>query len=279
MRIAFADLDDTLLAPDKSIPGRNLEALDRISACGLEFVPCTGRPLVGVPQVLLDHPSVGHVVGGGGSVVYELGARSDGGARPVRTIHKQLLGASRTLALYERVKDLDITFDVFADDHVLSERSRYDRLGLFDLDPAFLAALRAMRTPVDLTVPQILEQAHDVQRVTIYWRDPADRALVEQVVDADPSLVRVSSCAVNIEVTDAAATKGSALVWLCGYLGISVGESVAFGDSSNDVSMLEAAGDGVAMGNATCEAMAASDHVCGVCGEAGVGRYLEALLG
>ena len=43
--------------------------------------------------------------------------------------------------------------------------------------------------------------------------------------------------------------------------GIDPQDSMAFGDSENDVSMLKAAGIGVAMGNATAQAKAAADYI------------------
>ena len=82
----------------------------------------------------------------------------------------------------------------------------------------------------------------------------------------------------NVEITSVRATKGTALTWLCGHLGISPADAVAFGDSSNDLAMIEAAGDGVAMGNASPEVKAAADHVAPPCAEAGVARYLEPML-
>ena len=46
---------------------------------------------------------------------------------------------------------------------------------------------------------------------------------------------------------------------LAGRLGFSRGQTMACGDASNDIAMLRAAGLGVAMGNATPEAVAAAD--------------------
>lgn len=50
-------------------------------------------------------------------------------------------------------------------------------------------------------------------------------------------------------------------------------------DSGNDLTMLDAAGDGVAMGNANDACRAVADHVCQSCAESGVARYLEELWG
>ena len=54
-------------------------------------------------------------------------------------------------------------------------------------------------------------------------------------------------------------------------MGVPVSEAVAFGDDLNDVPMIEAAGDGVAMGNAKPEVLAVADHVTLDCDHAGVG--------
>lgn len=49
-------------------------------------------------------------------------------------------------------------------------------------------------------------------------------------------------------------------------------------DSGNDLTMLDAADDGVAMGNANDACRAVADHVCQSCAESGVARYPYALL-
>ncbi len=57
------------------------------------------------------------------------------------------------------------------------------------------------------------------------------------------------------------ASKGAAFAWLAARLGVALSETLAIGDGVNDVSLLRAAGLGVAMGNAVPEALAAADAV------------------
>jgi len=57
------------------------------------------------------------------------------------------------------------------------------------------------------------------------------------------------------------ATKGVGLEKVCGFLGISPAQTIAAGDQNNDISMLRAAGLGVAVANATNETKAAADLV------------------
>ena len=97
-------------------------------------------------------------------------------------------------------------------------------------------------------------------------------------VEARPELFCASSIPMNVEVTSVEATKGTALVWLCERLSVDVADTVAFGDSGNDVAMLDVAGDAVAMENASPEVKAHARHVAPRCELAGVARYLEPLL-
>lgn len=54
----------------------------------------------------------------------------------------------------------------------------------------------------------------------------------------------------NIEIMAVGSDKGSALKFIADYLNIKREEIIAFGDNYNDITMLEYAGTGVAMGNA-----------------------------
>ncbi|HLR18419.1 MAG TPA: Cof-type HAD-IIB family hydrolase [Staphylococcus sp.] len=56
-------------------------------------------------------------------------------------------------------------------------------------------------------------------------------------------------------------SKGSAVTALCEKLDVDLSEVVAFGDSSNDISMLEVVGYAVAMGNANDEVKAVADII------------------
>jgi len=64
-----------------------------------------------------------------------------------------------------------------------------------------------------------------------------------------------------LELFDWNAGKGSSLLFLCDYLGIPVSDSYAAGDADNDISMLDAAGCGIAMQNATDKVKAHADVV------------------
>jgi hydroxymethylpyrimidine pyrophosphatase-like HAD family hydrolase len=64
-----------------------------------------------------------------------------------------------------------------------------------------------------------------------------------------------------VEFLNPSASKGAGLAQVCEHLGINMSEVVAFGDGDNDKEMLQLAGTGVAMRNATPGAKEAADVV------------------
>lgn len=78
-----------------------------------------------------------------------------------------------------------------------------------------------------------------------------------------------------LECNPLRATKGNALRWCGTHFGFTMDELLTFGDSLNDVSMLEAAGTGVAMGNAREDVKAMGFPVCLTNDEDGVARYID----
>ena len=68
--------------------------------------------------------------------------------------------------------------------------------------------------------------------------------------------------------------KDSGIRDICAYFQIDPKETMAFGDGENDVSMLNAAGIGVAMGSAPENVMKSADYVTGTAEEAGITQAL-----
>ena len=78
-----------------------------------------------------------------------------------------------------------------------------------------------------------------------------------------------------LELTHIHATKGNALKQLGSMLGIPREEIIAIGDSYNDLSMIEYAGLGVAMGNAPDPVKASAQYVTSANDEDGVAEVVE----
>ena len=84
-----------------------------------------------------------------------------------------------------------------------------------------------------------------------------------------------SSWANNLEVTDKDVSKGNGLKYLCNKLNVSAEDVIAIGDNENDISMIEYAGLGVAMGNAVEKTKSISDLITSTNDEDGVAKVIE----
>lgn len=272
--IVFSDMDGTFLTTDKRVSERSMQALDKLAEHGIEFVPCTGRALVGIPQEVLAHPSVHYAVSSNGAVVSRIACDVEG-AVSSETLRRVPLSRAKALEVLQIARAHDVTFDIFADGHSYLRRDLYDRLAEFvPDDPGTLDSIRWNRTPVDEEPEQTLARIHTLERLAMYWHDPRDR---DEILDA---LSRVDGIAVtrsfpmNIEVMDKSASKGASMSWLVAELGGTLADTIAFGDNFNDIEMLEAAGLGVAVANAEDEVRAAADRVTVSNDDDGVARVI-----
>ncbi|WP_322153341.1 Cof-type HAD-IIB family hydrolase [Paratractidigestivibacter sp.] len=270
VKLVFIDLDGTFVDSQKRVCKRNVRALERAAELGVQFVPCTGRNSSGIPAQIASAPSVRYAVCCNGGSVVDL--------RSGRTLHAEAVETGQVARLYEAVRDLRCTFDVFIGNKVYLERSRWEIMreaaGGDEVMERFLSTLR---TPWDGSMDELLRMG-PVTKLTMLHPDKATERAVRAAVDGVEGLAWTYSLPVNTEVQRAGVNKGSALRWLCGHLGVDVDDAVAFGDGDNDVEMLRAAGDGVAMGNAADDVKACADHVTATCDEAGVAAYLEPLF-
>ena len=73
----------------------------------------------------------------------------------------------------------------------------------------------------------------------------------------------------------AGVTKASGLRQLGELLGIEAGEMMVFGDAENDLSMIEYAGVGVAMGNASDAVKAQANYVAPSVDDGGIAHTVE----
>ncbi len=83
------------------------------------------------------------------------------------------------------------------------------------------------------------------------------------------------SAKVLIEISPMGETKGAAVRFLSAHYGVPIEKCCAVGDNLNDLSMIEAAGVGVAVGNAVDGLKAAADFVSVTNDEGAVARVIE----
>ena len=121
-----------------------------------------------------------------------------------------------------------------------------------------------------------------MQKIQFFFR-PEDNALRLETIRGFsarfPELCATSSTSNNVEVNSVHAGKGNGLRLLCRALGVEAADCLSFGDGTNDLALLEAAGRGVAMANAVQPLKAAADAVCESNTDCGVAKEIARVLG
>ena len=103
-------------------------------------------------------------------------------------------------------------------------------------------------------------------------------AVQEEIRARLPELFTVVQTApFYLEIIPREINKGDGLKQICRALQIDISETIAFGDSENDIPMLRAAGIGVAMGNAVRAVQETADDVTLSNNEDGIAYYLKRL--
>ncbi len=121
---------------------------------------------------------------------------------------------------------------------------------------------------------------HDIGKLFVSHPEIHTTELIEAVRPHAPASMHVTTSGINfVEVTPHGADKGAALERLCTKLDIDRSEVIAFGDNHNDLTMLEWAGRGVAMGNAEDAVKDIADEVTLANHDFGVALILEQLAG
>lgn len=267
-KLILTDLDGTLLRDDKGLSPANRAALVRAAAQGAEVVVATGRFFGGIPRELLELPFLRYFILMNGAKVYD--------RREDRVLYRSEIPLAQAERVMDLLEPLDCTVDCYQNDVGWMERRYFDHLDYYVTDPVSRAMVRSHRRPVDDLRAQVRAGGDTVQKMQAYFPHLELRPQVMALLRREaPGVVQSVSLPTNLELNAAGATKGAALAALCRALGVDPLDTAAFGDGTNDVSMLAAAGVGVAMANGAPETRQAADLVTVSNQEDGVALVLD----
>lgn len=254
IKLILLDLDGTLLTSEKTLSQANYDALRRAHEAGVHIVPSTGRFYGGMPAIIRDLPFVRYVVTVNGAQVYD--------AQENKVLFREEIPLDAAFAVFDELDKLPVIYDCYMGDYGYDDQAMYERIDEFIPEPHANAMVKGTRKPVPDLRTFLREQGRPCQKLQMFFKDMDRRAAeLERLPKLFPDLAITSSIPNNIEINSRDANKGRALRFLSGYLGLDVSETMAFGDGSNDLSMIEAAGVGVAMGNSDPLLFPAADYV------------------
>jgi Cof subfamily protein (haloacid dehalogenase superfamily) len=180
-------------------------------------------------------------------------------------VHRTVpLASAREIILFARERGLHL--NVYLDDQWFAERS--------DEEARIYQHISGVPPVI---VPDLLAitRRRPTKLVLITTEQVATALVAELKAKYGDALYVTKSYPLFVEVTNPAVSKGRALRWLARRLGVPRARVMALGDNMNDADMVEWAGLGVAVGNATPEVLAVADVVCPPVTEEGAAQAIE----
>ena len=269
-KMVVTDMDYTLLNKEKNISERNKRALKAAMDKGILVVVATGRiytsALYYAKLLGISTP----IIASNGAIIRE--EHTD------RTLHQCLLQREAIQEMIRLTREQGLFCHLFSKDTIYTEKItnvsyRYTEWNKY----------MAVEDQVKIKLLESFEDLSEAEKNEIFKavvvdNDNSKLQYIRQEI-LKTGLVTVSrSLADNIEVMNKEVSKGNAVAKLAEMYNINRAEIITIGDNENDISMIEYAGLGVAMGNGDQCLKEKADYITADYMEDGVGLVIEKFI-
>jgi hypothetical protein len=269
IRLIALDIDGTIVGDDLVLHERTIRAVREARRRGVRVSIVTGRMATSGMEFARRLGLTDVIVGYQGAIAREMG---DGREEPLgRLLRHRPLDAATAMEIVEWTRSAGLiphfnhleSLILPADDPRADDYSRF-------------VGGRLMLVP---SLESWLERRRTVTKVIAVGRRPApSEAYPEAAARFAGRAEATISHPEFLEFVAPGVSKGGALRWLARRGGIPMTQVMAIGDQLNDLDMIEAAGHGVAMGNAPDEVRSVAQHVAPHVDEQGAARVIEELV-
>ena len=272
IKLVALDLDGTLFDNSSHISERNLTAIRSITDKGIHVVISTGRPFEGIPFDQIKGTGINYAITANGSGIYEI---STG-----KCLYENAMDEELVTPILNFLLTRDIHMDAFIGGKGYTPVQCVETAQKLTVPSSIKNYIITTRTRLDNILQFIHENQLKVQKMTLNFYPAADgtlidREIVRKFLVSNPSITTVCGGYNNLEFTRADANKGVGLRKLAEILGVNPDATMAIGDTENDLAIIEAAGIGVAMENATDAVKARADYVTTTNTKDGVAAAIE----
>ena len=272
IKLVALDLDGTLFDNSSRISERNLTAFRSITDKGIHVVISTGRPFEGIPFDQIKGTGINYAITANGSGIYEI---STG-----KCLYENAMDEELVTPILNFLLTRDIHMDAFIGGKGYTPVQCVETAQKLTVPSSIKNYIITTRTRLDNILQFIHENQLKVQKMTLNFYPAADGTLIDRetvrkFLVSNPSITTVCGGYNNLEFTRADANKGVGLRKLAEILGVNPDATMAIGDTENDLAIIEAAGIGVAMGNATDAVKARADYVTTTNTKDGVAAAIE----
>ena len=264
VKLIATDLDGTFLTDDKHISQNNMKALKAAVEKGV--LPATGRGLFTMPESVMELDCFRYIITSNGAAIEDMKDKC--------TIYKKQLDSDLTRDIIKYGLDLDIMVEIFIDGRAYTlEKFDKDLVG-YGVNPKFVNWLRDTRTMVE-SFDNILKNDTTVENINLIFTDMNQRVETYNYISEKYNVEITNSIGNNLEIGAKGCSKGEALEFLAGLLGINMAEVMCLGDNDNDRDMIRRSGIGIAVKNADEKLKSSAGYIVSSNNEDGFAEAVE----
>ncbi len=254
-KLIVSDYDGTLVSANGTISEKNIKAIKNYVNAGGIFAISTGRLPSAILPVAQKLDLKGLLCCGQGTVIIDIESG--------KVIFDAKLSLETTLSACRKMEEMKLNilaFDLWeyysSEDNVLLKA--YEEVSGTDAVLVKGKKLSKFISEKNMSVYKLI--------ALVEAKDNAD--VLAKLKEADiPDCEITKSLDFLVEVVNNNYSKGTSVAFLAKHYGIAPDKTVAIGDNCNDITMIEAAGFGVAVKNADAALKEKADFVCGFTNE------------
>lgn len=264
------DMDGTLLNDRKEISSENKQAIEKAKAAGVKVIICTGRLFESAVYydgyLGLNNP----IISANGAYIKD---RKSG-----EVIYKAKLGKENCFQILKVLRKYNIAPNFQTPYGVYTEENNPGYEMYLKINKELPEDRKMKINLVENWDKTFNEQEEDILKCIAIEQD------IEKLKKAKNELLNnsqfeiASSFRNNFEVMTAGISKGRGVEKLAAYYGFHREEVICVGDNENDLSMIEYAGLGVAMGNGEEFVKSKANYITGLNNEHGVAQVIEKFI-
>ena len=241
VRAIFSDFDETMLNyhSDKNyFDSEQINILKKINEKGILFCIVTGRSVRFFDQFPEILSYVSYILASNGACIYDVENK--------KFIYQKFVGVQEVISLFDYIKKNH--FDMFYNSNGLQIYN--------DDNVDYMSCEQIILSFQDIYLENVLE---DIENISNVVYNNICRHGDRYTIDVNHSHV----------------SKGNAIKFLCQYLNIDCNDTVAFGDSDNDVSMFQVVGKSISVANGTEKIRTLANHITLSSEESGIFKYID----
>ncbi len=263
IKLIAIDIDGTLLDDQGKISQANIAAINAATQAGIKVVLASGRPLSGLRKALTQlglWDTQQYSIASNGAIIQE--------NKTAQILSEKTLPLSALKELSQYAQRYDV--NLVAQDHQFTYN--------FSDQPIPETKSESQKVHLPIKQVQLADFQADAQFIKIMFLDqvPKITALIPKMpAPLFEKYTLVHSIPEVFEAMNKTAGKGAGLKALSQTLALDPANLMAIGDQANDISMLDFAGTGIAMGNAINDVKVHAQYITTTNNENGVAHAIN----